>query len=298
MAIFGATLIVFALSRLGGDPRNFYVGQSGYGVTDEQWERLGKKMGLDQPVPVQYARWMGDLLTGEFGISITTQAPVEKVIVRRLGATAQLAVAAWLFGTVVGIPLGVLSATNRGGLIDYAARGFALLGQSVPVFATGLVLIVIFSVHLGWLPSGTRGDGFPIKHLILPAITLGWLPAATYLRLTRSSMLEVLDQEYIKLARAKGLHARVVLWKHAFRNAIIVPLTFSALLFIGFITGTVVAETVFSWPGVGRLAANAVFQNDFPLLSVIVLFTAIIYILIVLALDLLYAILDPRIRLN
>ncbi|MBT3994939.1 MAG: ABC transporter permease [Chloroflexi bacterium] len=296
IAILGATMIVFGLSRMGGDPRYFFAGQSGYGISQEQWDKLGEDMGLDKPVPIQYFIWLGEILKGDFGTSITTQAPVIDVIGQRVSATGKLALAAWVFGTAIGVPLGILSAVKRGSMVDYAIRIFALFGQGFPTFFLGIVLILIFSVHFRIFPVGTIGEGFSIKNYVLPAITLGWLPAASYLRLTRSAMLEVLDTEYVKLARAKGVSRTAVVWKHALRNALIVPLTLSAFVLVGFINGAVVAETVFSWPGLGRLAISTIQDNDFPVISVLVLFTSILYVGVVFILDLLYAAMDPRIR--
>lgn len=296
VAILGATIIVFALSRMGGDPRYFFAGQSGYGISQEQWDKLGREMGLDKPVPVQYFIWLGGILSGDFGTSITTQAPVLDVIGQRVSATGKLALVAWVFGTAVGIPLGILSAVKRGSSVDYVIRIFALFGQGVPTFFLGIVLIIIFSVRFQIFPVGTVGTGFSFKNYVLPAITLGWLPAASYLRLTRSAMLEVLETEYVKLARAKGVSQTVVIWKHALRNALIVPLTLSAFVLVGFINGAVVAETVFSWPGLGRLAISTIQDNDFPVISVLVLFTSVLYVGVVFVLDMLYAVMDPRIR--
>jgi peptide/nickel transport system permease protein len=196
----------------------------------------------------------------------------------------------------VGIPLGVLSAVKRGSVWDYLGRGIALLGQTLPVFWVGIMGILIFAVQLRWLPVGTMPDEFSFKHFIMPAITLGWFSAAGYLRLTRSAMLDVMDSEYIKLARAKGVNSTMVLWKHAFRNAIIAPLTFSSLVLAGFITGAIVTETVFSWPGLGRLAFTAVDDNDFPLIVGLMLLFTFMFLVVNLITDILYAYVDPRIR--
>jgi len=194
---------------------------------------------------------------------------------------------------VLGVPLGILSAVKRVSVWDYFGRSFALMGQAMPPFWIAIVLVWVFSVQLGWLPTSRRGDW---THFVLPVATLSWLPAAGLLRLTRSSMLEVLDSEYIKLARAKGVGSRMIIWKHAFRNALISPLTFAATLLASFLTGTVVVETVFAWPGIGRLAVNAALNTDYPLITGLALVFAVIFLMASLAADVAYALIDPRIR--
>lgn len=291
-----ATLLVFVLSRIVGDPRLLYVQEGGYGLSEEAWEAMGIKLHLDKPVVFQYGYWLGDALTGDLGESMLDRKPVMEIMLEALPATLQLAFFGWIFATVVGIPLGVLSAVKRGSIWDYLGRGVALLGQTLPVFWVGIMGILIFAVQLGWLPTGTKPDEFSFKHFIMPAVTLGWFSAAGYLRLTRSAMLDVMDSEYIKLARAKGVNATLVLWKHAFRNAIIAPLTFSSLVLAGFITGAIVTETVFSWPGVGRLAFTSVDDNDFPLMVGLMLMFTFMFLTVNLITDVLYAYVDPRIR--
>ncbi len=291
-----ATLLVFTLSRIVGDPRLLYVQEGGYGLSEEAWDALGVKLHLDKPVIFQYGYWLGDALRGDLGESMLDRKPVVEILWDASGATLQLAVFGWLFATLVGLPLGVLSAVKRGSVWDYLGRGVALMGQTLPVFWVGIMGILIFSVYLGWLPTGTRPDEFSPKHFIMPAITLGWFSAAGYLRLTRSAMLDVMDSEYVKLARAKGVNATAVIWKHAFRNAIIAPLTFSSLVLAGFITGAIVTETVFSWPGLGRLAFTAVDDNDFPLMVGLMLLFTLMFLVVNLLTDILYAYVDPRIR--
>ncbi len=291
-----ASMLVFVLSRLTGDPRLLYAQEGGYGITPEQWEALGKQLGLDKPYPVQYVNWLGRAFKGDLGQSMLDRKPVTRLLAERIGSTAQLALGAWLFATLVGVPLGVLSAVKRGSIWDYFGRSFALLGQTLPVFWIGIMGILIFAVQLGWLPSGTKGEGISIKHFIMPCIALGWFSAAGYMRLTRSAMLDVLDSEYIKLARAKGVGGSMVIWKHAFRNAIIPPLTFSGLILAAFVTGAVVVETVFAWPGLGRMAYTTVTQNDFPVMAGIVLLFTGIFLVVNFLVDVSYAYLDPRIR--
>jgi peptide/nickel transport system permease protein len=293
-----ATLLVFSLSRVVGDPRLLYVQEGGYGLSPEAWDALGIKLHLDKPVAVQYLYWLRDAVQFDLGDSMLDRKPVSEILYDALGPTLQLAFFGWIFATAVGIPLGVLSAVKRGSVWDYLGRGVALLGQTLPVFWVGIMGILIFAVQLRWLPVGTMPDEFSFKHFIMPAITLGWFSAAGYLRLTRSAMLDVMDSEYIKLARAKGVNATVVLWKHAFRNAIIAPLTFSSLVLAGFITGAIVTETVFSWPGLGRLAFTAVDDNDFPLIVGLMLLFTFMFLLVNLFTDILYAYVDPRIRFS
>ncbi|MEE2928785.1 MAG: ABC transporter permease [Chloroflexota bacterium] len=291
-----ATLLVFSLSRVVGDPRLLYVQEGGYGLSPEAWDALGVKLHLDKPVAVQYLYWLRDAVQLDLGDSMLDRKPVSEILYDALGPTLQLAFFGWIFATAVGIPLGVLSAVKRGSIWDYLGRGIALLGQTLPVFWVGIMGILIFAVQLRWLPVGTMPDEFSFKHFIMPAITLGWFSAAGYLRLTRSAMLDVMDSEYIKLARAKGVNATAVLWKHAFRNAIIAPLTFSSLVLAGFITGAIVTETVFSWPGLGRLAFTAVDDNDFPLIVGLMLLFTFMFLVVNLITDILYAYVDPRIR--
>ena len=297
LSMIGATAFVFALSRMAGDPVLLYAKPGGYGTSQEHLDNLRKKLGLDKPLVVQYGIWLSRVARGDLGRTLLAERPVTQVIREKIFNTFQLGFAGWLLGTIVGIPLGVLSAVKRGTVWDYLGRGFALLGQAVPPFWIGIVGILIFAVYLGWLPSGLKGDGISIKHFILPSITIGWAAAAGYVRITRSAMLEVLDSEYIKMARAKGVSSRVIVWKHAFRNALIPPLTVSTLLLAGLLNGAVVAEVVFAWPGLGRVAlVQAVWNNDFPLLTGAVLVFILIYLILNFAADMLYFLIDPRIR--
>lgn len=303
-SLLAATIIVFGLSRAAGDPLLLYAqGGGSYGLSPEQRQQLTEYLGLDKPLVIQYLSWVWNALQGDMGETLLDRTPVFDLIVERLGATAQLAFAAWLFAIITGVPLGVFSATRRSGFLDYLGRGFALFGQALPQFWIGIMFIVIFAVQLGWLPA--TGRAYPeeslweqIKHFILPTVTLGWLGSATYLRLTRSAMLEVLDSEFVKLARAKGVTSWAVVWKHAFRNALIPPITYSSLFLASFITGATVVELVFSWPGIGRLALTAVTNNDFAVLTGVVLFFAVAYIFFNFVADVLYGFVDPRIRYN
>ena len=299
-ALFSATIIVFTISRLAGDPILLYSSKAGYGKTEEQIQSLKEKLGLDRALTVQYFVWVGAVVRGDFGRSLVGDRLVTKVIREKIGATFQLGVGAWLFATAVGIPLGVLSAVRRGSPWDYLGRGFALFGQALPTFWVGMMGILLFAVTLDLLPAATKptGASLPtqIKHLIMPVIVLGWLPAATYLRLTRSAMLDVLHSEFITLARGKGVSSARLIWKHAFRNALIPPLTVSALLLAGFINGSVVVETVFAWPGIGRLAVQSVWDNDFPVLTATVLLFALFNVVLNFCADVLTVTVDPRIR--
>ncbi len=301
ITVFAATLIVFTVSRLVGDPLQFMIRPEGYGVSPEALAAISKKIGLDRPLAMQYLIWIGGVLRGDFGKSLLTEKPVIDIFLEKAPPTIQLAGVAWILATLIGVPVGVISAVNRGGIFDYLGRAFALFGQAIPVFWLGIMAILIFSVILGWLPSGTKGPidaSFweQVKHFVLPATVLGWSGAASYARLTRSAMLEVLDSEFVKMARAKGVVSRKVIWKHAFRNAMIPPITFSALLIAFFLSGQVVVEAVFGWPGLGRLATESVFENDFNTLSTSVLFFAALFAFASFLADTLYAFVDPRIR--
>ncbi len=286
------TLFVFVMSRASGDPRTVFLNEY---TTQEQWDEWGRQWGLDRPLIAQYFLWFGRALTGNLGSSLRESRPVRDVILERAPATIQLAMGAFIFAVGLGLPFGVISAVKRGSGWDYFGRTIALFGQALPPFWLGIMMIFIFSVELDLLPTGRR-EG--ILHFIMPSITLGWLTASGLLRLVRSAMLEVLDSEYIKMARAKGVRGNTIVWKHAFRNALIAPLTYSALVFVAFLTGAVVTETVFAWPGLGRLAVTSVNNLDLAVLSGVVLLLTILYVVVNFLTDVLYAVIDPRIRLE
>ncbi len=290
--IIAMTIFLFGMSRAAGDPRLLYLNEY---TTEQDWEAWGKAMGLDRPLVVQYGSWAAKAARGDLGPSMQHKKDSMAVVYDRLGATLMLALTGTLFVMFMSIPLGVLSAVKRGTVWDYLGRTIALLGQTAPQFWLGIMLIIVFAVWLGWLPTFGRGGW---NHYILPTITIGWLSAAGLLRLVRASMLEVMDSEYIRLARAKGVGSRMVIWKHAFKNALIAPLTYSGLIIAGFVDGSVVTETVFAWPGVGRLGIEAVNANDFPLITAIITLVTILYVGMALLVDVLYAIVDPRIRLG
>ena len=297
LAIVGATLITFSLSRAAGDPRYLYAQEGGYGITEETWEELGRQFHLDKPIVVQYLFWLADVVRGNWQDSLLDRKSVFGKIVDRFPATLKVGFVSFLFASLIGIPLGVLSAVKRGGTLDYLARGFALFGQGMPVFWLAIMLILLFSVRIRLFPTGTLGEGFfDARYYVLPVIALGWQAAATYLRLVRSSMLEVMDSEFVKLARAKGVSSNAVIWKHGFRNALIAPLTFATLLLIGFINGAIVVETIFAVPGLGRLAFESINNNDFPIIVAVVLVVTTMFVVGNFLTDLLYAYIDPRIR--
>ena len=296
VSIVLATLAVFFISRAAGDPLLLYA-NSGYGLTVEAEKALRARLMLDRPVVVQYSLWLGRALKGDMGETILDRKPVSRVVTQRLPATIHLGFVAMFLSFGVGIPLGVLSAVKRGSGWDYVGRFFALLGQAVPQFWLGLVLILVFAVQLGWLPAGLKGDSvLDVKYLVLPTITLAWGGFAFYMRITRTAMLEVLDSEYVRLARAKGVSNRMVIWKHAFKNALIQPLTGMTLAIVGLLNGAILVETIFAWPGMGNMAITAVNNNDFPLLQGIVFFFTILIVSATFMSDLLYAYIDPRIR--
>lgn len=284
------SLIVFLLARLSGDPLHIMLPEE---ATAEDYADAARQWGLDKPLPLQYLAFLGNALRGDLGRSIRLRRPTLELVLERLPATLQLAGASIAVSLLIAIPIGVLSAVKRDSALDYVGKVIALLGQSMPSFWLGIVLIWVFAVMLGWLPASGRGGP---KHYILPAIALGWYQVAAVMRLVRSAMLDVMDSEYVKLARIKGVAERSVVWKHCLRNAAIPPLTYIGFVVAVLLTGSVVIETVFSWPGIGLLAIDAVRYRDFPLVQTIVLIYAAKFVLINLVVDMLYVYLDPRIK--
>jgi peptide/nickel transport system permease protein len=299
VSVIGATIAIFVLIQFHSDPRELFIPDSGYGITQEQWENLGERMGLNDPLWKQYINWMGNTLRGDLGVSLARDRAVVDLIKGKIGATVQLAVGGWIFAIALGIPMGVLAAVKRGTFWDYFGRMVAIVGQAAPPFVTALVAIWIFAVWLNWLPAGGRSPDFNWKEYILPCMALGWGAAASLMRLTRSSMLEVMDAEYIRLARAKGVGWNWVIYKHALRNALIAPVTSALLVFSGWLNGALVVEIVFSWPGIGYDALfRAVNDNDFPLLLGTVFIFILIYLVFATLADIAYTLIDPRVRLG
>ena len=292
LAILVISAVVFALARVTGDPVAILLPEDASPAVVEQ---VRSKWGLDQPIYVQYARYIGNFVTGDFGEAWAYGGvPITELIARRLPNTIVLAGFAWLISASIALPIGVMVAVKKDSPFDWAGKVVALIGQSAPSFAIGLILMWVFAVILGWLPTSGNDAGF--KSIILPGMALGYYNVAAVMRLTRSSMLEVLDTEYVKLARIKGMPERKVIWKHCFRNALIVPFTYMGLIGAVLLTGSVVIETVFVWPGLGDLAIDAIRNRDFPVIQSIVILFAAFYIFINLAVDVAYAYLNPRIR--
>lgn len=292
IAVLAVSIIVFSLSHLSGDPLSVLLPMGE--VTPEDIDELRAKWGLDKPIISQYVVFMSNALRGDFGDSYAFGGQTAMgMVMSRFPATLQLAGSALLVSIVIGIPLGVITAAKKDSFIDYQGKGLAFLGQAIPSFWLGIMLMWLFSVKLGWLPTSGRGG---ITHLILPAFTLGLFQVAALLRLIRSSMLDTLDTEYVKEARIKGLPEWKVIWKHALRNALIAPLTYFAIIIGSLFTGAVIVETVFSWPGVGQLAVGAVQGRDFPVLQAVVIVGSAIYIAANFLVDIIYAYVDPRIR--
>jgi peptide/nickel transport system permease protein len=282
---------VFSLARVTGNPLDVLLPLE---ATPEDYERVSKHWGLDRPLYVQYFVFLGKALRGDFGMSWKWQGhSAMGLVVERLPATLELAGLALLISVVIAVPVGVLAAVTKDKPFDYAGKVVALLGQSLPSFWLGIVLMWIFAVSLGWLPTSGRGS---ISHMILPAVCLGWFQVAAMMRLVRSAMLDVLDSEFVKLARVKGLAEWKVVWKHCLRNAAIAPLTYFAITAGVLLTGSVVIESVFAWPGTGLLAVDAVRARDFQVVQAIVIVFASVFIFTNLVVDILYAYLDPRIR--
>ncbi|HCP22561.1 MAG: ABC transporter permease [SAR202 cluster bacterium] len=284
------SLVIFIMSRVSGDPRHIYLDDYS---TQEDWDRMGEVLGLDKPYYQQYGLFLKDAFRGDLGESVREARPVIEVVWERLPATLMLGSVAFALSLIIGVPLGILSAIRRGTFLDAFGKLVALIGQSAPPFWLGIMLMFLFAVQLGWLPPYGKQDW---NSIILPAVTLGWYYAAANLRLVRSAMLDVLDSEYIKLARAKGVNSKSVILKHAFRNALIPPLTFAGVTLGALVTGSLVVETVFAWPGLGRLAIEALFAFDYPLLQGVVITFTLLYVSAAFIVDVMYAYVDPRIR--
>jgi ABC-type dipeptide/oligopeptide/nickel transport system permease component len=275
-----------------GDPVRAMLGEGGQ-TTAEDIEEMRRQLGLDRPLPVQYLDYVARAVRGDFGQSIRSDRPVISEIRAQLPATIQLAAAAFVVAAVVGVGLGALAATHHNSWLDNFGMLVALLGVSVPSFWLGLLLIFIFSLHLGWFPAAGMGG---LSHLVLPALTLGLWAAGIIARLTRSSLLEVLRQDYMVTARAKGITEGAILVRHAFRNALVPIVTIVGLQIGTMLSGAIIVETVFARSGLGRLVMTAIVGKDFPMVQGIVLFSAVIYVAMNLLVDLSYAVLDPRIR--
>ena len=286
------SLTIFTVVRLTGDPVTLMAEP---GAQEADLARLRAEWGLDLPWPVQYVTFVKNVVTGRLGQSFNYEMPVSTLYFQRLPNSLELAFAATLISFIIGIPAGILSAVRVNSAWDHIGKTIALLGLSIPGFWLGLVLILVFSVWLEWLPTSGQGDW---RNLVMPAVALGWYFAASLLRLTRSSMLEVLRSEYIKLARLKGLPAFAVIAQHAFKNALIPVLTLAGINLVVMLNAAVIIEVIFAWPGIGRLLYEGIFQRDFPLVQGVVMEAGIMIVLINLIVDILYAYIDPRIRLT
>ncbi|WJQ80935.1 nickel ABC transporter permease [Brevibacillus brevis] len=290
IVLFGLSVFTFLLIHLiPGDPVRIMLGQR---ATVEQIESLRGELGLNKPLVVQYLDYASGVLKGDLGTSLKTGRPVSTEIADRFPATAKMAVASLVVAVVIGIGLGVLAAKYKDTPIDGAIMTFSTFGMSIPGFWLGLLVILVFSVHLGWFPIA---GGTGLKDMVLPSFTLGTLTATALSRLTRAGMVEVLSNDYIRTARAKGMNERVVLLRHAFRNVMIPIVAVIGLELAGLLGGAVIIEQVFGWPGVGTLAIQAISSRDFPMIQGTTLFIGAVYVLVVILIDVLYAVLDPRI---
>lgn len=289
--VIGVVTVVFLIVHfIPGDPVEIMLGEQAQAVDKEE---LRRQMGLDKPLHVQYVDFLARLARGDLGRSLHTKRPVLESIVRRLPATLELALAAMVVALVLAIPLGLLSAYKKDTVVDQGSMLFALLGISMPNFWLGPLLIIVFSLKLGWFPVSGRGG---LAHVVLPAITLGTAMAAILARMIRASMLDVIQSDYITTARAKGVRESRVVLKHAFRNALIPVVTIVGLQIGGLLAGSIITETIFAWPGIGRLAIQAINARDYPLVQGCVLVIALGYVLVNFLTDLLYGFIDPRIR--
>jgi peptide/nickel transport system permease protein len=290
VALWLVSTVVFVVMRLSGDPAPLLLPPD---APIAEMERVRRDLGLDQPLPVQYAVFLGNVVRGDFGRSIHFRQPAWEVARSYLRATFELGLVAFAVAVVVAFPVGVLSAVRRNSLLDHAAMGLALVGQSAPTFFIGILFILVLSLRLDLLPTSGRGDW---RHLVLPALTLGAFTMASIARITRSAVLEVLRADFVRTARAKGVAETWVVVKHTLRNAALPILTITGLQFGTLLGGAVVTETVFAWPGIGRLAIQSIYNRDYPVVQATVFLAAVLFIVINLVLDVLYGVLDPRAR--
>ncbi len=291
--LLGVATLVFALIHfIPGDPAQAMLGE---GASPEEVAQLRGRLGLDRPLLVQYSTYLAGLARGDLGVSLRNDQPVRQQILERMPATAELAFASMLVAVCFALPLGIIAAVHRGTLVDFGAMTLALVGISVPNFWLGPLLAIVFAVELGWLPVGGRGT---LAHLVLPSVTLGVALAAILARMTRASLLEELREPYVLAARAKGVSRTRAVLRHAFRNSLIPIVTILGLQFGVVLTGAVITETIFAWPGVGRLLIQSISFRDYPLVQGCVLLIAVTYVAVNLLTDLTYGFLDPRIRVD
>jgi len=290
VSVWGASVIIFAISRISGDPITLMLPPD---APPEAFDALRAQLGLDKPVWLQYLVFLGNALMGDFGDSWRWQMPAMQLILERLPATVELALAALLFSVALAVPFGVLSAVHRDGWIDRFGKTFAMLGQAMPNFWIALLLILFFAVQLQWLPAFGRESA---ASLVLPAVALGWYPVAAQTRVVRSAMLDALDSDYLRMGRALGIPERVLIWKYALRNAAVPLVTILGVYFAAMLGGAFVVEVIFAWPGVGRTVVEAVFARDFPVVQAGVLLTSVLFVASNLLVDISYSLIDPRIR--
>ena len=290
ITILGVSLIVFVTSRMSGDVTLLLLPQD---ASEADIKAMQHELGLDAPYYVQYYKFLVNVAHGDFGESLRYREPAFSLIMSRLPATLELAFSAFILSTVVGLLMGIISARMRSSWFDYGARIFSIAAQSMPSFWVGIMLILVFAVELHWLPtSGAQG----VQYLVLPVVTLALVPIASTLRITRSAMLQTLDADYVKFLRVKGLNEHFIVWKHALRNALVPVIAISGLTLGFLIGGTVIVESVFAWPGLGNLMVESIFTRDYPVIQAGVLVTSIFLIFLNLAVDLLFGVIDPRVR--
>ena len=294
--LIGVSIITFILIRIApGDPAEILLRAEGREITEETVEIMRDRFGLNDPLPQQYLHWLKDIARFDLGTSFRTGRPVTAEIISRFPATLELTLSAMVFMIILALPAGILSALYRHSFIDNASRVIALLGVSMPNFWQGLLLIYFFGVMWNILPTFGRGG---VQHLILPSVTLGFSMAAVYMRILRASILDILGEEYIKVAHARGLWERWIISRHVLKNALLPAVTLMGISMGNLLGGTVVVETIFAWPGAGKFLVEAIFNRDYPVIQGYALFIAIIFVLLNLLVDISYAFLDPRIRLG